>query len=77
MLIKNRETVLTPCASKRHLDHFALPSGSRAQTFSRLEDYRIRFSSSLNFMVPLLDDTVLCIVDDHIVQFIESSVKLG
>jgi uncharacterized protein YPO0396 len=27
-------------AFRRHLDHFALPPGARAQTFTRLEDYR-------------------------------------
>ena len=34
-------------AFKRHLDHFALPSASRAQTFSRLEDYRVHLLNRL------------------------------
>lgn len=32
---------------KRHLDHFALPPASRAQTFSRLEDYRVHLLNRL------------------------------
>jgi uncharacterized protein YPO0396 len=34
-------------AFKRHLDHFALPPASRAQTFSRLEDYRVHLLNRL------------------------------
>jgi uncharacterized protein YPO0396 len=34
-------------AFKRHLDHFALPPVSRAQTFSRLEDYRVHLLNRL------------------------------
>ena len=34
-------------AFKRHLDHFALPPASRAQTFSRLEDYRAHLLNRL------------------------------
>jgi uncharacterized protein YPO0396 len=34
-------------AFKRHLDHFALPSAARAQTFSRLEDYRVHLLNRL------------------------------
>jgi len=34
-------------AFKRHLDHFTLPPASRAQTFSRLEDYRVHLLNRL------------------------------
>jgi len=34
-------------AFKRHLDHFALPPASRAQIFTRLEDYRIHLLNRL------------------------------
>jgi uncharacterized protein YPO0396 len=34
-------------AFKRHLDHFALSPGSRAQTFTRLEDYRVHLLNRL------------------------------
>ena len=34
-------------AFKRHLDHFALPPAARAQTFSRLEDYRVHLLNRL------------------------------
>lgn len=34
-------------AFKRNLDHFALPPASRAQTFSRLEDYRVHLLNRL------------------------------
>ncbi len=34
-------------AFKRHLDHFALAPASRAQTFSRLEDYRVHLLNRL------------------------------
>ena len=34
-------------AFKRHLDHFALTPASRAQTFSRLEDYRVHLLNRL------------------------------
>ena len=34
-------------AFKRHLDHFALPPAARAQTFSRLEDYRAHLLNRL------------------------------
>ena len=34
-------------AFKRHLDHFALPPESRAQTFTRLEDYRFHLLNRL------------------------------
>ena len=37
---------------------------------------RIRFSSSSNLMVPLLDDKVLCIVDAHIESLIQLFGKL-
>ena len=32
---------------KRHLDHFALPPASRAQVFTRLEDYRVHLLNRL------------------------------
>ena len=32
---------------KRHLDHYAFPLGGRAQTFSRLEDYRVHLLNRL------------------------------
>ncbi|MEW5829519.1 MAG: ATP-binding protein, partial [Chloroflexota bacterium] len=34
-------------AFKRHLEHFALPAGSRAQVFTRLEDYRVHLLNRL------------------------------
>jgi len=34
-------------AFKRHLDHFALPPASRAQVFTRLEDYRVHLLNRL------------------------------
>ena len=34
-------------AFKRHLDHFALPPTSRAQVFTRLEDYRVHLLNRL------------------------------
>ncbi len=34
-------------AFKRHLEHFALPSGARAQVFTRLEDYRFHLLNRL------------------------------
>src|SRR6266540_6037718 len=34
-------------AFKRHLDHFSLAPASRAQTFSRLEDYRVHLLNRL------------------------------
>ncbi len=34
-------------AFKRHLDHFALPRGGRAQVFTRLEDYRFHLLNRL------------------------------
>jgi uncharacterized protein YPO0396 len=34
-------------AFKRHLDHFALPPSSRAQVFTRLEDYRVHLLNRL------------------------------
>ncbi len=34
-------------AFKRHLEHFALPSGARAQVFTRLEDYRLHLLNRL------------------------------
>ncbi len=34
-------------AFKRHLEHFALPSGARAQVFSRVEDYRFHLLNRL------------------------------
>ena len=34
-------------ACKRHLEHFALPPGARAQTFSRVEDYRYHLLNRL------------------------------
>ncbi len=34
-------------AFKRHLDHFALPPASRAQIFTRLEDYRVHLLNRL------------------------------
>ena len=32
---------------KRHLDHYSFPPGGRAQTFSRLEDYRVHLLNRL------------------------------
>ncbi len=32
---------------KRHLEHFALPAGGRAQVFTRLEDYRVHLLNRL------------------------------
>ena len=32
---------------KRHLEHFALPAGARAQVFTRLEDYRVHLLNRL------------------------------
>ena len=34
-------------AFKRHLEHFALPSGGRAQVFTRVEDYRFHLLNRL------------------------------
>jgi uncharacterized protein YPO0396 len=34
-------------AFKRHLEHFALPTGGRAQLFTRLEDYRVHLLNRL------------------------------
>ena len=34
-------------ASRRHLEHVALPSGAKAQTFTRLEDYRANLLNRL------------------------------
>ena len=34
-------------AFKRHLEHFALPAGARAQVFTRLEDYRFHLLNRL------------------------------
>ena len=40
-------TVYDSRSFKRHLNHYALPPGGRAQTFSRLEDYRVHLLNRL------------------------------
>lgn len=39
--------VLDSRAFKRHLEHFRLPPGARAQTFGRVEDYRVHLLNRL------------------------------
>ena len=49
----------------------------RTQWSCAVSKIRIRFSSSSNFIVPLLDDKVLRIIHAHIVWFVELSGMAG
>jgi hypothetical protein len=54
-----------------------MKSPGRTRWSCAVSNIRIRFSGSSNFMVPLLDDKVLPVIDAHMVWFIEPIVRLG